>query len=124
MPKSHIIRPARSLPTTQARTELPKLVKELVAVDEAGANLADHAVEIGPRNRGGVWLMPAVDAHAAIDREQQLHARVDELEDEAENIALGFFLMERVERSAGSTTPGAEFIRELGFDDLATDLPD
>jgi hypothetical protein len=122
VPKRHLIRPTRSLPTTQARTELPKLVNELVAVDQPGATLADHAVEVGPRNRGGVWLVPAVDADAAMDREDRLRARVDELEDEAENMALGLFLMERLEQSTGKTS-GADFIRELGFDDLAADLP-
>jgi hypothetical protein len=123
MPKTHMIRPKRSLPTTQARTELPKLVNELVAVDEPGGTLADHAVEVGPRNRGGVWLVPAVDVDAAMDREESLRMRVDELEDEAENMAFGFFLMQRLEQSPGTTTSGADFIRELGFDDLAADLP-
>lgn len=123
MPKAHTIRPTRSLPTTQARTQLPKLVSELVAVTKPGTTLADHAVEIGPRNRGGAWLMPAVDAEAAMDREESLRRRIDELEDEAENIALGFFLTQRLEESSGRTTSGADFIRELGFGDLAADLP-
>ncbi len=123
MPRAHAIRPKRSLPTTQARTELPKLVNELVAVDEPGETLADHAVEVGPRNRGGVWLVPAVDVEAAIDREESLQLRVDLLEDEAENIAFGFFLMQRLEQSPGKATSGADFIRGLGFEDLAADLP-
>jgi hypothetical protein len=123
MPKRHLIRPARSLPTTQARTELPRLVNELVAVDKPGETLADHAVEVGPRNRGGVWLVPAVDVDAAMDREEGLRTRVDELEDEVENMALGLLLMERLEQSGGQTISGADFIRGLGFDDLAADLP-
>ncbi len=123
MSRPHVIRPKRSLPTTEARTQLPKLVNELVAVDAPGETLADHAVEVGPRNRGGVWLVPAVDVEAAMDREERLQMRVDSLEDEAENIALGFFLMQRLEQSPGKTTSGADFIRGLGFDDLATDLP-
>lgn len=123
MPKNHVIRPKRSLPTTKARTELPKLVKELVGVVEPGETLADHAVEVGPHNRGGVWLVPAVDVDAAMEREGELQSRVDELEDEAENMAFGFFLMTRLEQSLGATTSGADFIRELGFDELAADLP-
>jgi hypothetical protein len=123
VPRRHVIRPARSLPTTQARTELPRLVNELVAVEKPGETLADHAVEVGPRNRGGVWLVPAVDVDAAMDREEGLRLRVDELEDEVENIALGFLLMERLGQSTRETTSGAEFIRGLGFDDLAADLP-
>jgi hypothetical protein len=123
MPKTHVIRPRRSLATTKARTELPGLVNELVAVQEPGETLAEHAVEVGPRNRGGVWLVPAVDVDAAMDREERLRAQVSELEDEAENMAIGFFLMQRLEQSPGTTTSGADFIRELGFDDLAVDLP-
>jgi hypothetical protein len=124
MPKTHFIRPRRNLATTKARTELPKLVNELVAVKKPGATLAEHAVELGPRNSGGVWLVPAVDVDAAMEREEELRARVDELEDEAENMAIGFFLMQRLEQSSGVTTSGADFIRGLGFDDLAANPPD
>jgi|GEM_PF-3883076 len=122
MPKTHVIRPTRSLPTTEARAALPALVKEMIAVEEPGETLADHAVEVGPRNRGGVWLLPAVDVEAAIDREDSLRSRVEELEDENENISFGFFLMQRLEQSPGKTTSGEDFIRSLGFDDIADGL--
>lgn len=122
MPKTHVIRPARSLPTTAARAALPSLVKEMVAVEEPGETLTDHAVEVGPRNRGGVWLLPAVDVEAAIDREEALRGRVAELEDENENISFGFFLMQRLEQSQGKTTSGEDFIRGLGSDDIAVGL--
>jgi hypothetical protein len=121
--RSHVIRPRRNLATTQARTELPAIVSELIAVTEPGETLADNAVEVGPRNRGGVWLLPAVDIDAAIEREDELRERVAELEDEAENLAFGFYLLQRRERSSGESVSGADFIRELGFDDLADDLP-
>ncbi len=122
MPKTHVIRPSRSLPTTEARAALPSLVKELIAVETPGETLTDHAVEVGPRNRGGVWLLPAVDVEAAIDREDALRSRVAELEDENENISFGFFLMQRLEQSPGKTTSGEDFIRGLGFDDIADGL--
>ena len=124
MPKTHTIRPTRSFATTEARTQLPKLVGELVAVRDPGETLAAHAVEVGPRHRGGVWILPAVDVNAAMDREDELRSRVDELEDEAENMALGFFLMKRLEQSSGASTSGADLIRELGFGDLAQGLPE
>ena len=124
MPRTHLIRPTRSLPTTKARTELPKLVKELVAVEKPGETLAHHAVEVGPHNRGGVWILPAVDVDAAMEREEALRARVDELEEEAEDMAFGILLAERLAQSSGATTSGADFIRGLGFDELAADLPE
>jgi hypothetical protein len=124
MPKTHLIRPLRSFATTEARTQLPKLVSELVAVSEPGETLAAHAVEVGPRHRGGVWMVPAVDVNAAMDREEELRSRVDELEDEAENMALGFFLIDRLGQSSGASTSGADLIRELGFSELAQGLPE
>jgi hypothetical protein len=124
VPRAHVIRPTRSLPTTKARTELPKLVRELVAVKKPGKTLADHAVEVGPHNRGGVWLVPAVDVDAALEREDALRARVEELEEEGEDMAFGFFLAERLARSSGATTSGVDFIRGLGFEDLAAELPE
>jgi hypothetical protein len=118
MPRTHLIRPLRSLATTEARTQLPTLVGELVSVSEPGETLAAHAVEVGPRHRGGVWLVPAVDADAAMDREAELRDRVEALEDEAENMALGFFLMNRLEQSSGETVSGDDFIREFGNGEL------
>jgi len=124
MPKTHTIRPVRSLATTEARTQLPKLVGELVALREPADTLVEHAVEIGPRNRGGVWLVPAVDIDAAMDREERLRSQVESLDDEAENMALGFMLMRRLEESSGASASGADVIRELGFPELAQELPE
>ena len=57
MPKSHVIRPRRSLATTNARTQLPALVKELgttleqsipaaIADDLHGRDLANVPLEL------------------------------------------------------------------------------
>jgi hypothetical protein len=123
MSKRHVARLKRNLPTSQARTALPSLVREMVAVSDPGKTLADHAVEVGPRNRGGVWLLPAVDVEAAIEREERLQRRIEALEDEAENMAIGLFLTRRLEDSSGESVSGAQFIRELGFEEIAADLP-
>lgn len=122
MPSLHAIRPRRSLGTTDARTQLPALVKELVAVETPGATLADHAVQVTPRPGAGVWLVPEVDIDAAIDREAELTARVAELEDEAENLILGMMLTERLKTSGDASDSGEQFARDLGFDDLADEL--
>ena len=123
MPKNHVVRPKRSLNSSEARTQLPALVNELVAVKKAGGTLVEHAVEVGPRNRGGVLLVPAVDVDAAMDREEELRERVEALEDEVENMAIGFMLADRLKSSTGATVSGEDFIRSLGFDDVADELP-
>jgi hypothetical protein len=123
MPDARAPRLERNLPTSRARDALPSLVNELVAIARPGRTLSDHAVEVGPRNRGGVWLIPAVDVAAAIEREERLRRRVEALEDEAENMAIGLFLARRQESSSGARISGAQFIRELGFEEIAADLP-
>jgi hypothetical protein len=47
---------------------------------------------------------------------------MDELEDEAENIALGRFLTTRLQQSSGETIPGDDFTRELSLAEEARSL--
>jgi hypothetical protein len=88
-------RKAASAPVTprytieEARTELYGLVRKFAAIDEASESLLDRAVEIGPRRRGGAILVPEVDALEAA-------RRIEELEDELEDIGLALVLQERL----------------------------
>jgi hypothetical protein len=109
--------PSRRMATSEARAEFSQLVGELADRERPSASLADNAIEIGPHRKGGTWLVPEVDAQAAVQR-------IDQLEEELENIAIGLLLQERLDRSSGATTPAREVIRELGFDDLVEGLPD
>lgn len=107
--------PAKRMGTSEARAEFSKLVHDLSRHRSPSASLADNAIEIGPHRKGGAWLVPEVDAQAAMER-------ITELENELENIAIGLLLQERLDKSSG-TTPGRDVIRELGFDDLLEGLP-
>lgn len=118
MAKTHTIRPARSYATTEARTRLPQLVNELVGVTEPGDSLFSHAVEVGPRHRGGVVMLPSIDVEAALEREAAMQAQVEALEDELENIAIGLLLTDRIARSSGATVSADDVIRGLGHGDL------
>jgi len=116
--------PARRLGTSEARAAFSELVGDLASHTEAAPSLADNAVEVGPHRTGGVWLVPEVDAQGALDRIETLQAQIDELEDEVENVALGLWIAERLEHSDGKRIPASQVIRELGFGDLAKDLPE
>lgn len=118
----HHIRLSRSLATSEARKALPQLVNEFVEVAEPGATLAAHAVEIGPRNRGGVWIMPAIDAEAAIEREDKLRKQLAEYEEILEDMALGQIVEARLSRASSGTISGGDFIRELGFSEIADSI--
>jgi hypothetical protein len=98
------LRPGRSLATVEARDSLSSLVNEFRKLEEAAASLADHAVEIGPHRSGGAWLVPAVDAQAAIDRIAELENQIEELEQEIEDVALARVLEARTNDSADFLT--------------------
>lgn len=123
MPVSnHHIRLDRSLATSEARKALPQLVNELVEVAKPGATLTAHAVEIGPRNRGGVWMLPAIDAEAAIEREGKLRKQLEEYEAILEDMALGQIIEERLSKPSSGKISGIDFIRELGFSEIADSI--
>jgi hypothetical protein len=110
--------PRRRLATAEARTQLPSLVRELSEVERPSRSLADRAVEIGPRRAGGAWLVPEVDAHAAIERERALTQRVDDLEDQLEDFAIAVLLEERLARTSGERVTLDELADELGLSDF------
>lgn len=75
----------------QARRELYALIDEFRKLTQPSGSLLDRAVEIGPRRQGGAWLVPEADARAALDR-------IEELEEELEDIGIGLLLQERLAR--------------------------
>jgi hypothetical protein len=88
----------------QARRELYALIDEFRKLGEPSESLLDRAVEIGPRRQGGAWLVPEADAQAAL-------ARIEELEQELEDIGVGLLVQERLDRG------GLE--EDLSLDELA-----
>jgi len=106
----------RRLATSEARADFSNLVNELGERDTPGESLADNAIEIGPHRKGGAWLVPEVDARAAVEE-------LEELRDELENITIGFLLQDRLADS-NETVPAADVIRDLGFGELLDELPE
>lgn len=112
--------PRRRLATAEARTQLPSLVRELARHERPARSLAERAVEIGPRRAGGAWLVPEVDAHAAIEREQELARRIEDLEDQLEDFAIAILLEERLARTSGERVSLDELAAGLGLGDFLT----
>jgi hypothetical protein len=110
--------PRRRLATGEARTQLPSLVRELAQHERPSHSLADRAVEIGPRRAGGAWLVPEVDAQAAIEREQALEQRVEDLEEQLEDFAIGVLLEERLARTSGERVSLDELAAEFGLSEF------
>ena len=116
--------PEHRMGTSEARASFSKLVHSLGERDTPARSLLDNAIEIGPQRKGGVWLIPEVDGRAAVERIETLSSTVEALEDELENVAIGFLLQERLERSDASVISGAQLMRDLGFAGLAEGLPE
>jgi hypothetical protein len=89
--------PAQNLPTNIARDQFYKLVNRLSRLNRASRSLLERAVEVGPRGRGGVVLVPKVDAEAAVARTEELEDRVVELEAELEDLTLARFVEDRLQ---------------------------
>jgi hypothetical protein len=88
----------------EARKELYGIVDEFRKIGKASPELADRAIEIGPRRQGGAWLVPEADAQAAMER-------IEELEQELEDVSIGLLVTERLGRG--------NFGDDLSLDELA-----
>jgi diphthamide synthase subunit DPH2 len=107
-------RPAPRLRKTveEARTDLYRLVDGFRKLRRPNPDLSERAVEIGPRRQGGAWLVPETDAQAAMER-------IEELEEELEDVAIGLLVTERLVRgSLEEDSSLAELARELGREHL------
>jgi len=71
-----------------------------------------------PRRAGGAWLVPEVDAQAAIEREQALAQRVADLEEQLEDFAIAVLLEERLARTSGERVSLDELAAEIGLGDF------
>ena len=116
--------PARRLGTSEARADFSKLIHALGEHHTPAGSLLENAIEVGPQRKGGAWLIPEVDGQAAVERIEVLEKTIESLEDELENVAIGFMLQERLEQSKGGVISGAQLMRELGYAGLAEGLPE
>lgn len=108
MRKGSMLPTERQLGTDQARSSLPRLVAGMQRRRKPSRGLLDNAYGIGARRQGGAVLIPEIDALAAIER-------IEQLEQEAEDLAIALLLRERAGESSGQGAPLDDVIRELGF---------
>jgi hypothetical protein len=112
-----------SLPTAEARRRLPSLVKTMAEKTTPSANLLDDAIDIGPHRKGGAVLLPEIDAAAHEQEARRLRARVDELEDDLEDLGLLLFIEQRLTETAGRRLSAAEFLSGIGMEEFVDQIP-
>jgi hypothetical protein len=113
--------PTQNLPTNIARDQFYKLVNRLSRLNRASRSLLDRAVEVGPRGRGGVVLVPKVDAEAAMTRTEELEDRIVELEAELEDLTLARFVEDRLQTPREDLIDVEELAERVGRGRLLAD---
>ena len=108
---------ATAMTTSEARRVLPKLARDAAKRRSPGKSLRENAVQIQPRGEAGsAYLVPEVDLEDA-------ERRIEELEEELEDVALLRLLEQRTLAENGALIHVDDVIRELGFDKLLADAP-
>lgn len=104
--------------TSEARKNLPGLVRAGSQIAAPSDSLLGNAVQIQTRGeRQSVYLIPEVDAMAA-------EARIEELEEELEDISLLVYVQDRVANSTGERLSASEFLTGIGMAEYVEQLPD
>lgn len=110
--------PRLRLGTAAARESLPKLVQEFSGFSRPAGSLAERAVEVGARRQGGAWLVPEVDAQAAIERQRSLVERVAELEELIEDLIAAPVVAARAATPPGEWETLDSFAGAIGLADV------
>src|ERR1041384_1265342 len=106
-----------ALGTSEARRNLPQLVKKASSRRKASPDPEVNAVRIKTRGQeGSASLVPTVDLIAA-------KGRIEELEEELENAGLALFLQERLQKSDGERLSAGDFLAEIGMGEFIEQLP-
>jgi hypothetical protein len=106
-----------ALGTSEARRNLPRLVKKASSHRTPSPDLESNVVQITTRGQeGSASLVPTVDLVAAKER-------IEELEEELENAGLALFLQERLARSEGNRLRAGDFLTEIGMGEFVERLP-
>lgn len=106
-----------ALGTSEARRNLPQLVKRASSRRKPSLDLESNVVQIVTRGQeGSASLVPTVDLVAARER-------IEELEEGLENAGLALFLQERLAKSEGKRLSAGDFLTEIGMGEFVEQLP-
>ena len=115
MAASHKKKPV-ALGTSEARRNLPQLVRKASVRRKPSADLESNAIRIKPRGQeGSASLVPTVDLVAAKER-------IEELEEELENAGLALFLQDRLQKGEGERLSAGDFLAEIGMSEFVEQL--
>jgi hypothetical protein len=112
------------LGTSEARTQLPNLIKQVSRKGKRSRSLTDGAIEIRTRGeKGSAMLVATADVHAAQARIAELEHELQRRDEELEDAGIALLLTERLAATSGARLSAAEFLTGIGMGEFVDQLP-
>lgn len=109
-----------ALTLEEGRKRLHEFANSASRMTKPSGSLLDRAQSVGPYRKGGLLLLPEIDAMAAVERLEQIEQERDELLDELEDVGIVMLAQKRLAEPApvGRLIPLEELAREFGREHL------
>lgn len=109
-----------ALTLEEGRQRLHELARRAGRLTKPSESLLERAQSVGPYRKGGLLLVPEIDAMATVARLEQTEQERDELLDELEDVGIVLLAQERLAEPspAARLIPLEQLARELGREQL------
>lgn len=112
-----------SLTIEEGRRRLHELAGRFGKLRKPSGSLLERAQSIGPYRKGGLLLVPEIDALAAVDRLEEAERENEELLEELEDVGIILLAQERLSQPTPveELIPLEELARQFGRERLVAD---
>ena len=112
-----------NLTLDEARKQLHGLSKRFSGLRKPSGSLLDRAVDVGPHRKGGLLIVPEIDAIATVERLEAAERENEELLEELEDVGIILLAQERLESPTpvDQLIPLEELARQFGREHLIAD---
>jgi len=112
-----------NLTLEEARKQLHDLSKRFSGLRKPSSSLLDRAVDVGPYRKGGLLMVPEIDAIASVERLDAAEREKEELLEELEDVGIILLAQERLESPTpvDQLIPLEELARQFGREHLIAD---
>ena len=109
-----------TLTLEEGRQQLHELASRFRKLKKPSASLLERARSVGPYRKGGLLLVPEIDALATVERLEQAEREKEELLDELEDVGIILLAQERLAEPTpvDQLIPLDELARRFGRDHL------
>lgn len=113
----------RAVPTLtleEGRRQLHELASEFGKLETPSESLLERARSVGPFRKGGLVMLPEIDALAAVERLEEAERENEELVEELEDIGILLLAQERLAEPTPveQLIPVEELVRRFGREHL------